>query len=148
MSNLTISTDLVLNSLLGADTTPEVVKEIQSRLKNLCTPWEKDGCIPAGFVRRNGMGQVLGVVEARLGGYGDPHNPHKHGWGAEGKNPRGQGVCTSGLFKVDTGQLVLDATDNVSAIKALEEQTKLEAMKMVDDFLVREFGLVLLERVL
>jgi len=148
MSQLTISTDLVLNSLLGKDSNVEVVKEIQERLKKLCTPWEKDGSTPAGFVRKNGLGQVLGVVDARLGGYGDPHRPHKHGWGYEGRNPRGQGAWERGLLKVDTDQLVLDAPENKSAIQACEEQTKLEAMKIVDDFLVREFGLHLLERVL
>ena len=148
MSQLTISTATVLNSLLGADTTAEVVKEIQDRLKKICTPWERDGCTPAGWIRKNGMGRLLGVVDARLGGYGDCHNPHKHGWGYEGKNPGGQGVGLHGLQVVDTGQLVLDEPKNKDAIKECEEIAKLEAMKIVDEFLSREFNLILQERVL
>lgn len=148
MSQLTISTATVLNSLLGADTTAEVVKEIQDRLKGLCTPWEKDGCTPAGWVRKLGNGKVLGVVDARLGGYGAPHHPEYHGWGYEGKNPGGSGVCLRGILKVDTKQLVLDVAGNKAAIKECCEETKLEAMRLVDAFLVKEFNLQLLERVL
>ena len=148
MTNLTLSSDLMISTLLGNDTTPDVLKAVQKRLKLICSPWEKDGCLPSGFVRKNGLGQILGVVEARLGGYGSPHHPHRHGWGYEGMNPRGQGACIGGIVKVDTDQLVLDAPDNMYAIKAREEGAKLIAMKEVDDFLVKEFGLVLLERVL
>jgi len=81
MSNIVLNSREVLNAVFSDGLNASTVKSLKSRLKSVCTPWEKDGNVPAGWVRKDGLGNVVGKACARLGGYGDPHKPAKHGVG-------------------------------------------------------------------
>ncbi len=126
--------DIVNEVLSREHATAEAVRAIQKRLKQIVMPWSPDGCIPHGYVRRLGTGEVVGEVSARLGGFANPHRPREHGWGYEGTNPRGQGACTSGIVEVRWAENFEEFE-----IKEAEIAARDEAMSIVDSFLISEF---------
>lgn len=137
MTTLTLDSKVLIDTLLGKDTTPEVVDALRAKLKTIVLPWRPDGCMPPKFERVNGLGQQVAVVDGWLGGYGSPHEPHHHGWGYSASN--GQGHCIRGIKKV-----IYDGTATEKEIQAAERAARDEIMDEVDAFLKKQFGFTLL----
>jgi len=113
--------------IIGFDTTdPQSVKEAQEALANIVLPWERDECYPPNLIRVTGLGVRIATVSAHLGGFGDAHNPEKHGWGYQSwPQINGSGSSISGIH-----------------------MNRINAQAEVDDFLTQAFPqLRVLERV-
>jgi hypothetical protein len=133
---LTLDSTMLIDILLGKDTTPEVVDMIRARLEKLVLPWRPNSSSPCDYVRTTALGREVAIITARLGGYGDSHYPRHHGWGY---GTAAMGQCIRGIERVD-----FKPTDSEKTIAAAERVALLAAMTRVDQFLVKELGHTLL----
>lgn len=145
MTTLTLDSKLLIETLLGKDTTPEIVDMLRTKLRLIVLPWRPDGCMPPKFERVTALGDRVALVDGWLGGYGQPHEPRHHGWGySGGVSALGYGgTCVRGVVKVELpgGQILTE-----KAIKQAEHAAMLSAMKIVDDFIRKERpGTILLD---
>jgi len=144
MTKLTLDSTSLIDVLLGSETTADVVDTVVERLTMIVLPWRPNSCHPPKFERRTASGYLVGVVDSFLGGYSNPHKPHLHGWGYQGSSPHGS-TCTRGIVTVDTEHLVFDDPSSKDTIKMCEKAARIQAQKIVDEFLREEFpGLLLL----
>ena len=121
--------------------TPEEMRRYMKQAAKIVMPWSGTGSSPVTYERKTGDGRFVGKVDPWLGGYGNPSQPRHHGWGYKGINPQGQGVCTSGIVKVEP--LVGHPSDpedmSEEQWKEAEIAARDEAMKIVEEFLAKEF---------
>ena len=134
MNKTTFDTDAVLNALLGKDTTPEIVDKVREKLKTVVLPWRENDWSPAQWVRMTANGRQVGLVDSWLGGFAVARFPRHHGWGYKGNSPTGQGNCTSGIIEVDCQ----GRQDEVGIVEC-ENNARLDAMQIVDDFLREKY---------
>ena len=103
-------------NIIGIDLlNPKSISVVQERLKKIFLPWEPDDSCPPRYVRKDGMGEQVAIVDSWLGGYAEPHTPELHGWGYS-SCPLGQGSSCRGIRK-----------------------SKMGAMQAVDEFLASSF---------
>ena len=93
---------------------PRSIKDIQLALSRVILPWAPDTSSPQRFIRVNGLGVQVAIVDPWLGGYG--YTDGSSGWGFK-SCPAGQGAAISGM-----------------------RDSKEKAMEDVDDFLSRRFS--------
>jgi len=129
-----------IEAVNSTEFTPEAIRAYMKQVAKVVMPWGTDGGSPPAYERRTGDGRFVGRVDPRLGGYGESHQPRHHGWGYKGLDPRGQGRCTSGIVTVEWDESMTE-----EEIKAAEVVARNKAMKIVEDFLSKEFpGLTVL----
>lgn len=130
----------VLNTIFTrGNLTYEIARDIQKRMAQVIMPWAEDGSAPPRLVRKTGTGEIVGTVDSHLAGFGDAHLPRHNGWGYKANTSTGYGVCTSGIVKVDTVGIVLNAPENQDVIKQRELDARVKAQVLVDEWLEGEF---------
>jgi hypothetical protein len=86
--------------------TNEEAKEARKRLAAVVTDWEPDGCHPANYVRRDGLGTEIARVDRWCGGFQDCTNPVTIGF-------RVRVATQCGGFQVEEGVLIVADYDDV-----------------------------------
>jgi hypothetical protein len=138
-AKLDVDIDAVLSSLLGKNTTPEIVDKICAKLKTIVLPWRKNNWGPPQWVRMTAAGREVGLVDSHLGGFGDAHLPVNHGWGYKAINETGQGACTSGIVKV-AGDMSSDPVRDKEMKAQAVINAREDAKQIVDDFIRKELS--------
>lgn len=59
------------------------IDTLRDTLSKLVTDWKSDGSSPPRYVREDGLGQRLTIVDTWAGGYQSPHKPVILGWQAK-----------------------------------------------------------------
>ena len=137
MTKFTIDAADLIDGLLGEDATLENVLEVRQRLKKLVLPWQPNGHYPPQYERRLADGTLIGIVDAFLGGYGNPHQPELHGYGYKADPPRSSRV-ESGIQHFDVSGLDRDEEDYEEDLVQLRVAARQVAQDKVDAFLRRE----------
>lgn len=86
---------------------PRSIKEAQMALSRVILPWAPDSSSPPKFIRVNGLGVRVAIVDPWLGGYG--RTDGSDGWGFS-SCPAGQGSFISGLR--DSKEKAMEDIDN------------------------------------
>ena len=79
--------------------TKENIEEIHDELRATILPWETDNHAPPNYIRKNGMGEVVAIVDVWCGGYQSPHNPGAIGWSVKQSNQSKCGMLIVNNFK-------------------------------------------------
>lgn len=75
------------------------IKALRVQLSTMVTDWGIDGSIPPKYIRKNGLGDQVAIVDPWGGGYQSPHHPLTIGWRAT--QPRGTRSYSSVLLVSD-----------------------------------------------
>jgi aryl-alcohol dehydrogenase-like predicted oxidoreductase len=123
-----------IEAINSTEFTPEGIRAYMKQAERIVMPWTGTGSSPVTYVRLTVTGREVSRVDSWLGGYGKCSYPRHHGWGYKAIGPRGQGVCTSGIVKVEWDESMPE-----DEIKAAEAKARDEAMRICEEFLAKEF---------
>lgn len=111
--------------------TKDNIEDIHKELRANIMPWETDNHTPPNYVRKNGMGETVAIVDVWCGGYQSPHSPDAIGWRVS--SPPGRGTYEQGMLIVKS--FTPGVNDKSSTTHAIEK-----AKDLVDEALKAYYG--------